>query len=480
MGDIITNFITPPLNLINQELEGIYGRAVLKDMDNNIKLYEVYEKGAKFASDNVSFTPSQLRYKIAKTLIDKEVRFMLSKNLEVKVVAGEDIDTSTHQKVLNLILEKNFLHQKLLQAAKDCFIAKRVACFLTFNEDGVGIRFAPSLEFVYDTDENNPDKLTRIVAFYNVNDDPNKAEQRIYRKKYWMENGYCYVEEGIYNGVGELLEEKMPTTKTLFTYIPAVVILNGGLTGDLLGTSDIEEVMGAEAYYSKLANGDMDAERATMYPIKFTRDINPEDVGKFSMAPGALWDAHTDQSAPEGIVGEIGQLESSMSYSQALKITLDRIKSSMYEQLDVPDIANLQGKLSSGKELEAIYWGLVVRCDEKFIVWREALKFMCHTIFDGLRLYPDAKRVYMESDLPDIEYEITVENQYPLPGDENEEKTIDLAEVSNKTRSIKSYLVKWRNMTDKEAELEIEQIAKERQLLEDSFFNNLIGGEGAE
>ena len=59
---------------------------------------------------------------------------------------------------------------------------------------------------------------------------------------------------------------------------------------------------------------------------------------------------------------------------------------------------------------------------------------------------------------------------------ENEEKTIDLEEVSQQTMSKKSYMKKWRNLTDEEADEEIRQIAIERQILDDSFFpspNNL-------
>lgn len=478
MNDILTNFMTPPINLINQELESIYGKVVLSDMSENIKLYEVYERGSKFTADNKDLTPSQLRYKIAKTLIDKQTRFLFSKPVDVKVMSKDTAGASEIQNVIDDIMEKNKFHHKLIQASKDCFIAKRVACFLTFNDDGVGIRFAPSLEFVYDVSPDNPDILEKIVAFYIVEDSSARSDQRIYRKKYEMDNGFCYVEEGIYNGAGELLEEKIPRMKTRFTYIPAVVIINGGLTGDLLGESDIADVMDYESYYSKMSNADMDAERGSMHPIKWLKDVSPESSKHFKLAPGALWDAKTDPSAPEGISASLGQLESQMTYTTALDTTLKRIKATMYEQLDVPDIATMQSKLSSGKELETIYWGLMVRCDEKFIAWREALKFIFLTAIDGLKLYPESRKIYGINNIPEIEFDLDIENQYPLPGDEVQEKSIDLTEIGNKTRSIKSYLVKWRGMTPDEADEEISQIAKERQILEDSFFG--LPGEGDE
>ena len=79
--------------------------------------------------------------------------------------------------------------------------------------------------------------------------------------------------------------------------------------------------------------------------------------------------------------------------------------------------------------------------------------------------------------IPDVDFEVRVDNQYPLPEDEQEEKNIDLAEVQAQTMSKKAYMKKWRNLTDEEADAELEQIAKERELLEDAFsagygFNN--------
>ena len=57
----------------------------------------------------------------------------------------------------------------------------------------------------------------------------------------------------------------------------------------------------------------------------------------------------------------------------------------------------------------------------------------------------------------------------PLPEDEIEEKQTDLAEVTAQVMSRKSYMKKWRNLTDDEVKEELEQIALERQMIEDSF-----------
>jgi hypothetical protein len=143
----------------------------------------------------------------------------------------------------------------------------------------------------------------------------------------------------------------------------------------------------------------------------------------------------------------------------------------MYEQCAVPNVSPeaMKGVVSSGKTLKAIYWDLIVRCEEKMLVWRPALQFLGECIIEGVRLYPDAGKFYIDEALPDVPYTIRVDNQYPLPEDEQEEKQVDLAEVNAQTMSKKAYMKKWRNLTDDEAEEELRQIALERQILEDAF-----------
>ena len=210
-----------------------------------------------------------------------------------------------------------------------------------------------------------------------------------------------------------------------------------------------------------------------MNPVTWTLDMNPRTTQNLSRAAGAHWDlASDDQSSAENRSGSVGVLTTPMEYSGALTTTLDRLNNSMYEQLDMPNISPeaLKGVVSSGKTLKAIYWGLIVRCEEKMLTWRPILEAMVDTIIQGAKLYPEfCKRYNNDEALPDTPYTIRVDNQYPLPEDESEEKQIDLAEVQAQTMSKKAYMQKWRNLTDDEAMEELKQIALERQLLEDSF-----------
>lgn len=478
-----SRFLNIPSGLIKMELEGLYGTSILQDMYEIIRLYSVYEYGASYVQEgSLDYTPADLRYKTVRALLDKEVRFLFSKPPDF-FVDPEMGDTSSerrkakdsasiYQRLIDGVLKENGFSNALLKAAKDCFIGKRVALMFNINEDsGIQVSFLPSLEFIYDVDPNNTNILTKIVAFYGLNDAKAKIDQRIYKKKYWLENGVCWYSEEVYDGTGSLVESLQEPTATRFSFIPAWVIINDGLTGDLVGVSEIEQLEDYESWYSRLAAADMDAERKGMNPILYTIDAAPESTKDLSISAGAYWDLATDQNQATERTAQVGVLDSSMSYSSALGVTLDRIKNTMYEQCAVPNVSPeaMKGVVSSGKTLKAIYWDLIVRCDEKMIAWRPALEFLANCIIEGVRLYPGAGRFYIDEPLPELAYTIRVDNQYSLPEDEQEEKQTDLAEVNAQTMSRKAYMKKWRNLDDDEADEELRQIALERQILEDSF-----------
>ena len=482
--NVVKRILKPwiPKNLITEELSGIYGNAVLAEMGEIIKYYNIYNNGAEFATSAEDYMPSDLHYKKIKALINKEARFMFGKSPDIKIKSVIANDTKNEridimQRYINEVLKKNHFNANLIKAAKDCFIGKRIAIFCNFNiEYGITISFVPSLEFIYE--EDNYGNLSKIIAFFNLNNAVNANDQRIQRKKYWLENGFCHISEGIYDGAGNLVETIIEDEITKFEYIPAVVILNDGLTGDSFGESEVDNLFEFEQYYSKLSNLDIDAEKQSMNPTRWARDMDPESTKNLSIAPGSFWDLASNDNAGENRTGDVGILEPTLNYSSPMETTLNRIRDSMYEQLDMPNVStsDLQGIVSSGKTFKAIYWGLIGRCDEKMMAWKYNLELLIKCLIDGAFYYPEIANMYSSEKLLEVEYTVDITNQYLLPEDENEEKTIDLEEVSQQTMSKKSYMKKWRNLTDEEADEEIRQIALERQILDDSFFpspNNL-------
>lgn len=193
--ELLTAFNRIPYGLINMEVSGAT-KETLDEFTEICKYYRTYKKGAKFVVEgtNNDYVPAKLKYKVAASLINKEARFLFAEPPDIKVEAKGDVgkvsqDTKDALTVLNDLLktvfEKNMFEDALIKAAKDCFIGKRVAGLVNFNEeDGVTITFLPSTQFIYETKMGNPHVLTKFVAFIVVKDSRDLGNKRIFKKKF--------------------------------------------------------------------------------------------------------------------------------------------------------------------------------------------------------------------------------------------------------------------------------------------------------
>lgn len=479
--DALVAYTKVPYALMSDEL-GDRANDFFVEINKICKYYRIYENGANFFTEgtNGDYTPATLHYRISKGLIDKEARFLFAEAPNIQVQPKGDVGRPTTESVdaitalndlVETVFKKNRFNQLLVKAAKDCFIGRRVAGIVNFNEDdGITVQFLPSTQFIYETKLGNPNVLTKFVAFVVTNDSLQNKNKRIFKKKFELVDGVVYIEEALYDGAGVLIERVTPRQKTLMPVIPVVVIINDGLTGDLRGESEIEILKDYEQWYSKLSNADIDAERKSMNPIKYTVDMDGKSTEGLSTAAGAYWDLGTDQQLDK-ISASVGMLEPTMSYSAALKTSLDRIKSVGYEQVDMPDVAlqTMTGAITSGKALKAVYWPLIVRCKEKMMTWGPQLEAMVDFIIRGAMVFPKIALMYSHTVLVPVDYEVHVEQNTPLPEDEVEDKTMDLNEVASQTMSRAAYMKKWRKLTDDEVNEELEQIARENEIINNSF-----------
>lgn len=484
--EVISAFNRIPYSLINQEATRP-ARDLLAEFTEIARDYKVYERGADFFTEgsNGDYTPSNMHYKMSASLIDKEARFLFAEAPDISVTDSSDSTKPSEDAkqvldningMLQAIFKENMFDGQLLKAAKDCFIGKRVAGLVNFNDDGVTINFLPATQFIYEY-KLGTKELEKFVAFIIVRDAINLSDRKIFMKKYQLveqpagQDDKVYLTEAMYDGGGHLLEQYEEDQELMIPFIPAVVILNDGLTGDIYGKSEIEILKDYESWYAKLANADADAERKSMNPIKYTVDMDSRSTKNLSTAAGAYWDLGSDQNLDHPSPS-VGSIESNMAYSGALKTTLDRIKTVGYEQVDVPNITleSMTGAITSGKALKAVYWPLIVRCKEKMKTWGPQLEKMVRQIIDCAVAFPECISKYVNGPVYGVPYEIHIDQKLPLPEDEVEEKTMDLSEVQSNTMSRKSYMKKWRDLTDEEVQDELNQMALERQLIDDASF----------
>ena len=233
-----------PMKLLLSELSGLYGQAVLKDIGKTIRLYEFYNGAGQDweTPKGLDYCPTKKRVNLVKKLIKREAGFMFGRTPEITYNAEDENNEAIAraQEILDDVLKRSGFKNKLVQAARDCFIGKRVAMKVSGGTDKeTRVSFRPSLEFVYSTADDDCDALDKIIFFYQTNNEPERENQRFWRQKYFMRDGRCWLNEGVYNGYGRLLEGGADENTGL-DFIPCYVIINDGLTGDMMGESDVD------------------------------------------------------------------------------------------------------------------------------------------------------------------------------------------------------------------------------------------------
>lgn len=461
-------------SFIKAELNGLYGEEVIKDMSEIIDLYKFYEsEGQDWKTPQLDYKPTKKKVNYTKKLIKEQARFLFGKTPVFKIETDNEKAQKELQDFIDDTLKTNNFSKKLIKGARDCFIGKRLALKLNYSEkNGIKIMFRPSLEFVFEPEDDDVDELKKIVFFYRTADSIDKREQRLWKQSYEMINSKCILNEVLVDGTGKVIEVLFENHNTKLDFIPAKVIINDGLTGDLKGESDVAEIMDSQNAYNRLGSDDVDALRFNMFPQKVATDADDESLKNIEIAPSALIDLQTDQSAREGIQAKMENLESSFSYDARFENSINRIKSDMFDVLNIPNLSlsDLRGMITSGKSMKALYWPLITRCEEKWQEWGPTFEWMISRI---IRM----AKAYNVISLPDDSYIIKVQNAYPLLEDEQEEKENDRSEVLNEVRSKKSYMEKHGSTMNNVPDDELKQIALERQLLEDSYVSNMAGAD---
>ena len=426
--------------IIGTELSGLYGQKVLEDMGHIIALYDFYDgRGQDWqTASDLDYRPTKLITNLCKKLIRRESRFMFGRTPEIRILArdGSPLDECTA--ALNEVLTANAFPERLLKGLRDCLIGKRVALKLSGGiGQPVGVHIRPSLEFIYEPCDDDADNLRKIVFFYRTNDCARAADQRIWKQKYEMSGSRCFVTEGIYDGKGRLIEGG-ECVNTGLDFIPCRVIINDGLTGDLCGESDVEEIMASQIIYNRMKSDDLDALRFNMFPQRVAVDADGSSLENMVIAPGSLIDLMTDPArGDDGRQASLTMLEPKFGYNDRFENAMNRIKQDMHELLGVPNVSvdKLRGFAQSGVAIRALYWELEERCEERWATWGPALEWMSRSILKMLSVYSGKQ---YPGDI-----RVHIEHLYPIMADEHSERELDLREVTGGVRSADSYRRKW-------------------------------------
>lgn len=474
-------------NIINMELQGLFPKDRLEEMNEIINYYKQYEgEELDWIKTTTDYVATEKKTNYIKKLIDEEARFMFSKPPYFNInVEGNEESEKKLNKYIARTLKKNLFNNDIIKATKDFLIGKRIVLKLVANKvtNKIEIAFIPSLEFVHVPKLDNVKELEQIIFCYQLEENTSREGQRFWKQKYYMSKDYCYVDEAIYDGTGKVIKVIKDNENTKLTFIPCYVIMNDALTGDTKGKSDVKPLVENQKAYNQLTSEDIDTIIKGMNRIVYMLNVDDDSIihengkPKISYKAGAVWNLEKDKSAEDGNA-EVNTIGSDFAYDQRIENALDRILSDMHNTLSVPKLNTDDLKaLTSAKAVKAIYQQFTSCIEEKMTSWIPMLEWMIEAIIEMSRIYGIGKLPNV--DIEDIE--ITVQNQYPLPSDEYEEKDSDMKQVTTQVMSRKKYIEKWHNVPADIADGELKQIQLENQMLEDSFIQfetNL--GEGEE
>lgn len=456
-------------------LNGLYGDNLEKVTQINT-WYELYEGKQEWKTNpDLDYKSTKKITNYIKKLIDTKARFMFGNEpfFDVKPLSEKDIDKAQEKEdLLKNILNENKFHSKLLKARKDCSIGGRVAIKLWADKDvGLKIIFSPAQEFfpVYNIDD--VDELEKVTFLYSLNDEETLADQRFKKQVWEMAGSKCILNEGIYNGNGDIIESIEVDKDTGLDFIPIIIIQNGGLTGETEGISEVEQLWPNQNAYNRLTSDDIDALKFSMFPQRVATDAKESSLKNMTIAPGALVDLQTELAqSSQGKQAKLDIVESKFSYGDKYTDTINRIKNDMFDILDIPNVSldQLKGLMTSGKSMRALYWGLINVTEEDGVEWDTALYQMADYIFRMVDIY----NLYKSKKIANYETDLEIIRTYPLDEDTQAEKKIDMEEVLSDVRSKASYINKW-EISDNEEEM-LRQIQYERQLLEDSYTQDLL------
>jgi len=465
--------------LLKTEMTSLYGD-LLERISTINGWYTIY-KGTQAwqLPEDLDYTPTRKVTNLIKKVIDFRARYMFGKMpyFDLKPTVPDAKGSTANQDkaaekegLLQQIFTENRLHAKLLKGRKDCSIGGRVAIKLWAKKDeGLKIVISPAQEFFPLFNLDDADVLEKIIFVYQLNDEPSKVDQRIKKQTWEMIGGKCILNEANYNGYGNVVEIIDEEYDTGLAFIPIIIVLNGGLSGETEGESDVEALWSNQDAYNRLTSDDIDALKFQMFGQDVVTDADEGSIQGIKIAPGALIDLQTDPAAVNKQAA-IQRLESNFTYAAKFADTVNRVKNDLYDTLEVPNVGleQLQGLMQSGKSMRALYWGLMSACEEDWTEWGTALERMVDYILQMVKAY----NLYGSRAIAEYETALEIHHYYPIPEDEDEGKRLDMDEVTTQVRSKKSYMKKWGEYEDEEAELD--QIKAEKELFQDNFTAALI------
>lgn len=404
--------------------------------------------------DNVDYNPIQdIRNKV-KPLLKKQARWMFGKKptLIFKADDLKDKDKCEElRKFIEDVLEYNNFWNNTRKAFLEATIKKRVLLRAEANPGQPIIIKYESIENFFYKEKNG--KLLKAIFFEE--DEMNVYKEEDKDKIYYLHTYYYKIDEVTNALQARYRKETYKNTDLIetveydtgFSTIPCWLIRNGGELNNTFGESDITDLADAQNQYNKRISDLADALRFQLFGAEAIIDGNEDDVNRLTIAPNAVHAIRTrDELAESSKQAIIQRQEYNIGNSEAMNSYLDRADNDMKETLDIPKISDLNN-IPSAKAMIYLYNDLIARCEEKFNDWEKALLNLMNFIIEvGSVCYPGL----FDKSWVNMKYTKLIKQNYPIPNDEDEKKTLAMKEVETDVRSRKSYIKEFSDEEDVE------------------------------
>ncbi|CAL83897.1 phage portal protein [Clostridium botulinum] len=432
--------------------------------------------------DNVDYKPTQdIRNKV-KPLLKKQARWMFGKKPTL-IFKADDLKDKEQceelRKFIEDVLEYNNFWNNTRKAFLEATIKKRVLLRVEANPGETIVIKYESIENFYYKEKNG--KLLKAVFFEE--DEMNAYKEEDKDKIYYLHTYYYKMDKTIGTPQAWYRKETYKNTDLIekiehdtgFSTIPCWLIRNGGELNNTFGESDITDLRDAQNQYNKRISDFADALRFQMFGSESIVDGNEDDVNRLTIAPNAVHAIRTrDEALVEGKQATIQRQEYNIGNSEAMNAYLDRADSDMKETLDIPKISDLNN-IPSAKAMIYLYNDLIARCEEKFNDWEKPLLSLMNFIIEvGPVCYPGIfNKAWINMKCTKL-----IKQNYPIPNDIDEKKTLAMKEVEADVRSRKSYIKEYSDEED--VEKAFEEILDEKAMIvnaESDQYNKALDNE---
>ena len=438
------------------EVDYYFYRGACEDRDIALKKPSYWGQNWE-EKDDVDYIPTQdIRNKV-KPLLRKQARWMFSKEPDILIIPADKKQKETAEELRKFIddtLRKNLFWKKTRQAFLMSTIKKRVMLRAAAGQGKLNLRYEDIENFSYKEIDGQVMEARFFQEDLNNVYHENEEDKKIYyiHKFYYKKVEENEPEKAVYckqkfNGSDLLnpIEEQEQEIGFDINKIPVWLIKNGGELGEEFGETDLHDLKPIQNQYNKTISDAADAIKFGLFGTENVVDGNEDDVNKFEVAPGALRAIHTDaQALTEGKQATISKSEYSLTGINAVETYLDRAEKDMNFILDMPSLDDMNN-IPSAKAMRYLYNDLIARCEEKWNDWGPVLEEVIRYI---ISIAQEAKLPGFNPKWNDLEFTLIFNHNYPIPSDEEEKKTIAISEVSNKVRSVKSYLKEFSDEDD--------------------------------